>query len=54
MAFTFTARPTLDIGLYRGAAFAAFVFVLEKLYARADTLKEEADEKAAREASASE
>jgi SulP family sulfate permease len=54
VAFTFTARPTLDIGLYRGAAFAAFVFVLEKLYARADTLKEEADEKAAREASASE
>ena len=50
VAFTFTARPTLDIGLYRGAAFAAVVFVLEKLYARADRLKEEADEKAAGEA----
>ena len=50
VAFTFTARPTLDIGLYRGAAFAAFVFVLEKLYTRADRLKEEADEKAAGEA----
>jgi hypothetical protein len=39
----------LDIGLYRGAAFALFVFALEKLYARCERLKEEADEKAASE-----
>ena len=46
VAFTFTARPTLDIGLYRGAAFAAFIFVLEKCYAKAQEAADQADQKA--------
>ena len=43
VAFTFTARPTLDIGLYRGAAFACAIFLLEKVYAKAQKAQEESD-----------
>lgn len=45
VGFTFTARPTLDVGLYRGAAFALFVIVMEKVYARVAQVQEEVNTK---------
>ena len=36
-------EPTLDIGLYRGAAFACAIFLLEKVYAKAQKAQEESD-----------
>ena len=44
VGFTFTATPTLDFGLYRGAAFAFFVFAMEKVYARVRKVQDAAND----------